>query len=326
MKYIKIFMLLVAVSLFAACSDDKKVNSNECTLGFESTELTVSETAGYVQIPIAVEGRRNGHIGVTIAATPVGNSRAIEDQHYRITDKTLNLNADTLSTGTIDVEVQIINDDEINDDRQFQLTIESVEGATVTTKTITVTIKDEDDNMYESFFGTWRLSGYSLNFNVQGMEFSTPFTQVITISGTTNEDDPSYENTLTATALNMLGYNEELTMQMKYSYDEAAKEGTIGFIVNRPVGEVAASATETIQILLGYQPKGDMYLGNGPMLANWEQGEDGRLPATISFVAADEPYNPLMPGDVLMAGYNDTASGQFMIFNAYTNIVMTKVQ
>ena len=43
-KYVRVFMLLAVVSMFAACSDDDvKINSNQdCTVGFANTELTVS--------------------------------------------------------------------------------------------------------------------------------------------------------------------------------------------------------------------------------------------------------------------------------------------
>ena len=115
MKFIKSLILLAAaVPFFASCEDDD-VNSAQCTLGFASSTVEISEaSSGYLQIPINVTGKRNGPIHVTIEATPAGQNGAVEGENYIITDKTLNLNADTLSTGTINVELKIINDNEIN--------------------------------------------------------------------------------------------------------------------------------------------------------------------------------------------------------------------
>ena len=113
-------LLALALPFFASCSDDDDVNTAECTVGFESAALTYSEaTSDYVNIPIAVKGHRNGPVRVTIETAPEGATPAVEGENYMITDKTLNLNADTLSTGTINVELKIINDNEINDDRSF---------------------------------------------------------------------------------------------------------------------------------------------------------------------------------------------------------------
>ena len=114
-------MLLAVVSLFAACSDDDvKINSNQdCTVGFANTELTVSEPAGYVSIPINVTGKRNGNVQMTIETAPVGTNGAVEGVNYLITDKTLNLNTDTLSSTSLDLELQLIDDNDINEDRRF---------------------------------------------------------------------------------------------------------------------------------------------------------------------------------------------------------------
>lgn len=136
----------LAVPFFASCDDDD-VNSAECTVGFTSSQMTVSEfTEGYVNIPIAIDGRRNGPVHITVSSEGTGSTPAVEGENYAITDKTLNFNADTLSTGTVNVEMRLIDDYVMNADRQFTLTITSVEGATVETSQITVTITDNDGN------------------------------------------------------------------------------------------------------------------------------------------------------------------------------------
>lgn len=151
-------LLAVSLPLFTSCSEDDDVNTvAECTVGFESTDITVSELDGYVKIPIAVSGRRNGPVRLTVEAASTGTNGAVEGENFTITDKTLNLNADTLSTGTINVEVKVIDDRVINDDRQFTLTITAAQGADITTQQTTVTITDNDGDFYAAFAGTWTL-------------------------------------------------------------------------------------------------------------------------------------------------------------------------
>ena len=151
--------MAAALPFFTSCSeDDNEVNTRECTVGFESKAVTLDETAGYGQIPIAVSGHRNGPVRVTIEAAPTGTETAVEGILYMITDKTLNLNQDTLTTGTINVEEKFIDDSETNDDRQFTLTITSAEGAEITTQQTTVTISDNDGDFYRAFAGTWTIT------------------------------------------------------------------------------------------------------------------------------------------------------------------------
>ena len=182
MKYIKLFMLLAVVSLFAACSSDDDYNTNETTVSFANNAITTKESAGIVNIPINVTGLRNGDISLRIVTEEVGANPAKEDVNYMITDKTLTLKADTLQSGVINVEVKMVDDDEINENRTFKLTIASVNGATVgTNASTTITIRDNDAAFYEKFFGKWTLSG-----NIEGSTGVSPFSKDVTISGVTD--------------------------------------------------------------------------------------------------------------------------------------------
>ena len=193
MKYIKLFMLLAVVSLFAACSSDDDYNTNETTVSFANNAITTKESAGIVNIPINVTGLRNGDISLRIVTEEVGANPAKEDVNYMITDKTLTLKADTLQSGVINVEVKMVDDDEINENRTFKLTIASVNGATVgTNASTTITIRDNDAAFYEKFFGKWTLSG-----NIEGSTGVSPFSKDVTISGVTDEESADYNNILT---------------------------------------------------------------------------------------------------------------------------------
>ena len=126
-------LLAIALPFIWSCSDNgDDINTGQCTVGFASEEVEINEaTSGYTNIPINVSGLRNGAVKIKIEAAPVGENGAVEGKHYFITDKTLNINADTLSTGTLNVEVKTLDDNVINDPRQFTLTIVSAKGAEI---------------------------------------------------------------------------------------------------------------------------------------------------------------------------------------------------
>ena len=238
MKYIKLFMLLAFVSVFAACSDDDNYNTNgSTTVSFASATVTTKESAGLLNIPINVEGARNGNVAVVIKAEEVGDNPAKENENYIITDYTLNLNADTLTTGTINVETKIVDDSELNADRTFKLTIVSANGAKIgENASTTVTIRDNESAWYEQFFGTWKVTGMELGG--QGEE-DKPFSCDITITGESDESNADYDHKLTATADNFfsVGANISFSWHFNYSFDNATNKGTIGFVC----GELVAS-------------------------------------------------------------------------------------
>ena len=154
MKYIKLFMLLVAATVFAACSDDDSWNSKEVTVGFDNPTLSIKENGGLVNIPINVKGLRNGDIALVIKAEETGDNPAVEDVNYMITDKTLNLKADDLEEGVVNIELKTIDDQEINENRTLKLIIADAKGATIENNEITITLRDNDAAFYEKFFGT----------------------------------------------------------------------------------------------------------------------------------------------------------------------------
>lgn len=173
MKFIKLFMLLAVVSVFAACSSDDDYNTNETTVSFASDAITTKESAGIINIPIKVTGLRNGSVNVTVKAEEVGANPAKEDVNYLITSKNINLNADDAETATMNVEIKIVDDDEINENRTFKLTIINANGAQIGDKaSTTITIRDNDAAFYEKFFGKWTLSG-----TMENSEGATSFSQ-----------------------------------------------------------------------------------------------------------------------------------------------------
>ncbi len=276
-------LLAVATPFFTSCSeDDNDVNTRECTVGFESNAVTIDETVGYAQIPIAVSGHRNGPVRVVIEAAPAGTENAVEGTHYMITDKTLNLNADTLSTGTINVEVKVIDDREINDDRQFTLTITSAEGAEITTQQTTVTISDNDGDFYRAFAGTWTINAKEPVTNDEGYVIGEQdYTANVEITAA-SENDPDYENYLSASSVGMfnIGISVDCNWRFHYTFDMDSMQGTLGFVL----GDVIASYGGVYNWTWGTDtPDGQNITWQGEVTATWTLSESGGVPDTITF-------------------------------------------
>lgn len=259
-------LLAVALPFFASCSDDDNdANTAQCTVGFESATVSLDETSGLVQVPITVSGRRNGPIRLTIETAPTEANGAEEGTNYLITDKTLTLNADTLSTGTIYVEVKPVDDLDVNPDRSFTMTIASAEGAEISTQQTTVTIADNDGDFYSAFAGSWTMTATSV---VDGSTVSIPLTLTTSPEGT-----PNYESVINCTTSNILGAGESYSWKFYYAFDNNSGEGAL-----------VLNCGETIQadygLIWAYEMDGGLYTGQLPIY--WNLTESGSIPTTLT--------------------------------------------
>lgn len=179
MKYIKLLSLLVAVLFLGACSDDdvKKNSAADVTVSMGTATISPKESAGIVSLPIKVEGPTNGMVTLTVETREVGSNPAVENTNYYVTTKKINI---TGSEGY--VELEMVDDDEINDPRSFEVTIVKVEHAKLNeaAKTTSVVIRDNDHEPYDRLQGTWTLTYKNYDGAVQR--------QKVTITGA---DDPS---------------------------------------------------------------------------------------------------------------------------------------
>lgn len=179
MKYIKLLSLLVAVLFLGACSDDdvKKNSAADVTVSMGTATISPRESAGIVSLPIKVEGPTNGMVTLTVETREVGSNPAVENTNYYVTTKKINI---TGSEGY--VELEMVDDEEINDPRSFEVTIVKVEHAKLNeaAKTTSVVIRDNDHEPYDRLQGTWTLTYKNYDGAVQR--------QKVTITGA---DDPS---------------------------------------------------------------------------------------------------------------------------------------
>ncbi len=266
MRYIKLFMLLAVASLFASCSDDETINSNNVTAGFVNDTIVVKENTGFFNIPIKIEGARNGDVKLEVSVAGTGTNPATEDKNYRITGKSLQLLTDTLKSSTLNVEVQTVDDQEINENREFTVTIKNQQGATLTQQaSVVVIIRDNDAAFYEKFFGKWEFTA----IDSEGKDVK----KTITISGATDENDPAYDYLLDvhAPAFLNVGVDLDLDWNFIYSFDVEKKEGELLFLQGATISSYGGvyewcwlSTAQT------YGSK-------------WRLGEDGSFPTEINF-------------------------------------------
>lgn len=242
MKYIKLLSLLVAVLFLGACSDDdvKKNSAADVTVSMGPATISPRESAGIVSLPIKVEGPTNGMVSVTVETREVGSNPAVENTHYYVTTKKINI---TGSEGY--VELEMVDNEEINDPRTFEVTIVKVEHAKLNeaAKTTTVEIRDNDHEPYDRLQGTWTMTYKDYNGAVQ--------TQKVTITGA---DDPSEY------IYNKLLYVEDILLekskaQLSFNYDSANNTCYVSFTnfmkYNWYTGLELQGISKPVDILLG---------------------------------------------------------------------------
>ena len=242
MKYIKLLSLLVAVLFLGACSDDdvKKNSAADVTVSMGTATISPRESAGIVSLPIKVEGPTNGMVSVTVETREVGSNPAVENTHYYVTTKKINI---TGSEGY--VELEMVDNEEINDPRTFEVTIVKVEHAKLNeaAKTTTVEIRDNDHEPYDRLQGTWTMTYKDYNGAVQ--------TQKVTITGA---DDPSEY------IYNKLLYVEDILLekskaQLSFNYDSANNTCYVSFTnfmkYNWYTGFEHSSLSKPVDIQLG---------------------------------------------------------------------------
>lgn len=242
MKYIKLLSLLVAVLFLGACSDDdvKKNSAADVTVSMGTATISPRESPGIVSLPIKVEGPTNGMVSVTVETREVGSNPAVENTHYYVTTKKINI---TGSEGY--VELEMVDNEEINDPRTFEVTIVKVEHAKLNeaAKTTTVEIRDNDHEPYDRLQGTWTMTYKDYNGAVQ--------TQKVTITGA---DDPSEY------IYNKLLYVEDILLekskaQLSFNYDSANNTCYVSFTnfmkYNWYTGLELQGISKPVDILLG---------------------------------------------------------------------------
>lgn len=298
MKYIKLLSLLVAVLFLGACSDDdvKKNSAADVTVSMGTATISPRESAGIVSLPIKVEGPTNGMVTLTVETREVGSNPAVEGTNYYVTTKKINI---TGSEGY--VEFEMVDDDEINDPRSFEVTIVKVEHAKLNeaAKTTSVVIRDNDHEPYDRLQGTWTLTYKNYDGAVQK--------QKVTITGA---DDPSEY------IYNKLLYLEGMLLDkskahLSFNFDTANNTCYVSFTnfmkYNWVTGFKHPSFSDPIDIKLGRLE------GNGIS----QSPVEGVVQADFKTIKFEE-------GATIAAIFTNPKDGRLYLIETMSDIVLTK--
>ncbi len=217
-------MFLAVASVFAACSDnDSSWNTAaDVTVNMKPIEnkqedddtLRVKEGVGIFNVPVVVTGEANGPVKVTVSVKETGTNPAKKDVNYMVTDTTV-----VISEGTGNIEIKAIDDADINEDRTFDVTIVSAEGAKIGDHPTTpVKLRDNDSEFYEKLQGNWNLNYFDGDGAAQS--------DAVTITGATDDADEDYNKTLYMSGI--FGY-KWLTAILSYQYDKNTNQGSLSF-------------------------------------------------------------------------------------------------
>lgn len=298
MKYIKLLSLLVAVLFLGACSDDdvKKNSAADVTVSMGTATISPRESAGIVTLPIKVEGPTNGMVSLTVETREVGSNPAVDGTNYYVTTKKINI---TGSEGY--VELEMVDDDEINDPRSFEVTIVKVEHAKLNeaAKTTSVVIRDNDHEPYDRLQGTWTLTYKNYDGAVQR--------QKVTITGA---DDPSEY------IYNKLLYLEGMLLDkskahLSFNFDTANNTCYVSFTnfmkYNWVTGFKHPSFSDPIDIKLG-RLEGN-YISQSPV--------EGVVQADFKTIKFEE-------GATIAAIFTNPKDGKLNLIETMSDIVLTK--
>lgn len=285
MKLSKIFILASAVLAFTACSDDNEWNSvKDATVSMGQDAMTVKESKGRFALPIAVSGERNAPVQVTVEVVAAETNPATEDVHYLVTSKTINIAAED-QTG--EVEIYTVDDDDINEARQFTATIIGVKGANIdeNKKSTVVTLKDNDSEFYEKLAGKWVMTGVDSRGNAISWNVN-----VIAA----DEEDPDYNKYLYVTG--MMGYSWTMAV-LTYDYDMATNEGSLTFEMGQLFAEDVNFGLGGLNDVYLYSVEGG-YFTMTPISGTWS--EDFK---TITFQEMPLLYGAITEKDGSLNGY-----------------------
>lgn len=227
MKYFKLLMLVAAVVCLGSCDEtaDESTPWNTAsgvTVSMRNATVNTKEGAGIIRIPVDVKGEnKNGKVSFVVECKEVGSNPAIEDTHYYVTDKTL-----TCSDSTVNVELRIADDKEINETRTFELTLVSAEHASLGENTTTlVNISDNDSAPYDRIQGKYRMTADIVGDDGTASETET---WEVTITGATDENSPEYNKILYIHGMG--GYSGiDTQARLDFTYNASSEQGHVEF-------------------------------------------------------------------------------------------------
>ena len=173
------------LSLAVSCEQEPQ-GKGDATIGFAQETYKYKESAGLVKIPIQFTGEPKTYpITFDIVAEVEGTEFEVEDLvHFT---QTKGLKYAGIENTSAFLEFQVYDNQEINDSRFINISIENVSGATLAgTGKAVIELADNDNNPYERLMGNWLATA----------EDGSTFDVVINGGFTTDEETVNFEKTL----------------------------------------------------------------------------------------------------------------------------------
>lgn len=301
----------LVLSLAVSCQEKEPQGKGDATIGFGKETYVYKESAGLVKIPIQFTGEPKTYpITFDIVAEVNGTEFKVEDLVHFTQTKGMKYAGDPEAPAYL--EFQIYDNQEINDSRFINLSIENVSGATLAgTGKAVLELADNDNNPYERLMGNWVLSGTSPFDGTIG-------TTEVNISGgfSADEEAVNFEKTLVCWGLaeQKIEVNGEPAKQPVWylSYDGEAQMLTLqtGKLIANAFSFGIANVEEVYMAALYMQDGSLVYsLDYDGVTATWSEDMN-----TITFAPNTGIYA------VIFGNGEDTGYG----WDGYLNMTMTR--
>lgn len=309
MKLNKIFAIALAALTMTACSDDddRKINSAEgVTVHMEETSISVLENQGIFDVPVVLEGNANGYVEVDVkvydgTVNTDEEEPAINDAHFYVTSTKCYINPET-KVG--DIEVRPLDFRLPQKTRSFTITIDKVNGATVSgnaSTTVYILDKGTSPEFSELLLGEWMVTGDEYNSSTGNYDehFSYRGEPKLDTSGNLCFSIPG-----------MFDYNF-ISLPVIYEYDDEIDYGDLAVRLGKDGGAMNATP-------IGFaDPVGDAYL-----VLDLVSGSASTVAGTWN-----AKYNAVSFGDtefiVYLYGTNWVNTGYY--YSRFTNLQLTHI-
>ncbi len=160
----------LVLALAVSCEQEPQ-GKGDATIGFAKETYVYKESAGLVKIPIQFTGEPKTYpITFDIVAEVEGTEFKVEDLvHFT---QTKGLKYAGIENVSAYLEFQVFDNQEINESRFINISIENVSGATLAgTGKAVIELADNDNNPYERLMGNWvakASDGSTFDVNISG--------------------------------------------------------------------------------------------------------------------------------------------------------------
>lgn len=305
-----LFALVCSLCLFSSCDEKKPMNTTDATVSMGEMTMAVKESKGLFYVPVVVSGEQNGEIRVKVEVKSESSNCTV-DKNFILTSADIIIPANKKS---VNIEIKSIDDREINDDRQFSVSIVNVNGAKVgsSNKTL-VTLLDNDDIPYDRMDGEWIVTAKDDIDEGRQISWTTRLTTAI---------DETEE-----------GYGSLITMSPWRMYDGETYEGVLDISHTLAFKYNAASQTATLTLKLGETMCEGIILGG--------ENEDGydltnclmrsAMPTQTSYTttgsivgSVSSEFDKITFNLPIVGLLYDANGTRFSLWFSYSDIVLTK--